>query len=109
MPLCPPKPKLFDSDARAPSRRATLDDVDRREFGDRVGEARRGRHLAVLHGEQHRHRLSAPAAPSAWPVMPLVEVTNGPESSVPNTLATASASAASFLSVDVPCALMCLT
>ena len=47
---------------------------------------------------------SAPAAPSAWPVMPLIEVTGGP--GAPNTLAMASASAASLSGVEVPWALM---
>ena len=44
----------------------------------------------------------APAAPSAWPVTPLVEVTMGRRS--PNTSAMAAASAASLSGVDVPCA-----
>ena len=47
---------------------------------------------------------TAPAAPTRWPVTPLVEVTGGPFA--PKTLAIASASAASFSGVDVPCALM---
>ena len=47
---------------------------------------------------------SAPAAPSGWPVTPLVDVTIGP--GVPKTLAMASASAASFSDVEVPWALM---
>ena len=37
-----------------------------------------------------------------WPVTPLVDVTGGGAS--PNTLRMASASAASFSGVDVPCA-----
>jgi hypothetical protein len=46
---------------------------------------------------------SAPAAPSECPVTPLIEVTGGPGE--PNTLAMASASAASLSGVDVPWAL----
>ena len=46
----------------------------------------------------------APAAPSAWPVTPLVEVTSGPGE--PNTLWMASASLASLRGVEVPWALM---
>ena len=45
----------------------------------------------------------APAAPSEWPVTPLIEVTGGP--GAPNSLAIASASAASLSGVEVPWAL----
>ena len=45
----------------------------------------------------------APAAPSEWPVTPLIDVTGGP--GVPNSFAIASASAASLSGVDVPWAL----
>src|SRR2546429_4020871 len=46
----------------------------------------------------------APAAPKAWPVTPLVEVTGGPGE--PNSLRMASASAASLRGVEVPWALI---
>ena len=45
----------------------------------------------------------APAAPSEWPVTPLIEVTGGPGR--PKSLAIASASAASLSGVEVPWAL----
>ena len=46
---------------------------------------------------------SAPAAPSVWPVAPLVELAG---TAAPNSAATARASALSLLGVPVPCRLM---
>src|SRR5439155_14056928 len=50
---------------------------------------------------------AAPAAPTRWPVTPLVPVTGTACS--PNTLVMAAASASSFSGVDVPWALMLFT
>ena len=48
----------------------------------------------------------APAAPSAWPCMLLVELTASPLAASPNTFSIALDSAGSPIGVEVPWALM---
>ena len=47
----------------------------------------------------------APAAAMAWPVIDFVELTGIPGAASPSALCSATVSARSFSSVEVPCAL----
>ena len=88
--------------AGATRARRARDDVEL----DVVADAARGSRSAAPTpsriASRHATASVAPAAPTRWPVTPLVDVTGGAAS--PNTLRIASASAASLSGVDVPCA-----
>lgn len=49
---------------------------------------------------------TAPAAPSIWPVIDLVELTSAFSAALPSAVLMAMVSALSFIGVLVPCALM---
>ncbi len=107
--LCPPKPKEFDAAASGPerngrgsSRATSMSIASSGSSRLRVGGARRSRRASRV-----AIASTAPAAPSRWPVHPLVAETTTESMALPRARRIASASATSPCGVEVAWALMC--
>src|SRR5690349_9397753 len=104
--LCPPKPKLLDNATSSRRWTAWFGAALRSQAGSGVNWLMVGGTTPCLMASAQAANSSAPAAPSRWPVIDLVEPKMRFRACGPKTLLTAAVSAASPCGVDVPCALM---
>src|SRR6266550_3032654 len=104
--LCPPNPNEFDS-ANSNCRLTALFGAESRsQAGSGVNWLIVGGMTPSRSASAQIASSNAPAAPSRWPVIDLVEPKINLRACSPNTVLTAAVSAASPCGVDVPCALM---
>src|SRR6267378_3135162 len=104
--LCPPKPNEFDSATSKCRCTALFGAESRSQAGSAVNWLMVGGMTPFWMASAQIASSSAPAAPSRWPVIDLVEPKINLRAWLPNTVFTAAVSAASPCGVDVPCALM---
>src|SRR5207245_11519677 len=104
--LCPPNPKEFESATSTCRFTALLGAESRSQAGSGVNWLIVGGMMPVWTTRAQRPASKAPAAPSRWPVIDLVEPKMTWRARSPNTACAAAVSAASPCGVDVPWALM---
>src|SRR6266699_1513084 len=104
--LCPPNPKEFESATSTCRFTALLGAESRSQAGSGVNWLMVGGMIPVWTTRAQTPASKAPAAPSKWPVIDLVEPKMSFLARSPNTAFTAAVSAASPCGVEVPWALM---
>src|SRR5207245_11107406 len=104
--LCPPNPKEFESAISTARFTALLGAESRSQVGSGVNWLIVGGTMPVWTTSAQTAASTAPAAPSMWPVIDLVDPKTSLRACAPNTAFTAAVSAASPWGVDVPWALM---
>src|SRR6266853_1696979 len=104
--LCPPNPKEFESATSTCRFTALLGAESRSQAGSGVNWLMVGGMIPIWTTRAQMPASNAPAAPSRWPVIDLVEPKTSLRARSPNTAFTAAVSAASPCGVEVPWALM---